>query len=268
VLEEVSPWFESPLGSQVLDTELAIIEQLLPGFFGYHLLQLSVQSRLLYESSPISHKFSLAPSVESNLAACKVSSENTNQRVSPQVLAETELLPFEKDSLDVVLLHHLLDFHASPQNLLREVSRVARPNGQVVIVGFNPLSLWGAYKPIGALRKKQPWQGNFIRPGRLMDWLNLLNFKIDRAQYSIYSPPYQRKEKAGPQVDYSQGLSRNYNWPFGAVFVIVARKQVGTITPIRPVWTGKQNLGRLSVVRPAAGREIANRNFPNDSPKK
>lgn len=268
MLEEVSPWFESALGSQVLDTELAIVEQLLPGFFGYHLLQLSVQSRPLYESSPIRHKFSLAPSMESNRVGGKVSLVNTEQRISPAVLAKTELLPFEKDSLDVVLLHHLLDFHESPQNLLREVSRVARPNGQLVIVGFNPLSLWGAYKPIGALRKKQPWQGKFIRPGRLMDWLNLLNFKIDRAQYSIYSPPYQRKENMKFQVDYSQGLSRNYNWPFGAIFVIVARKQVGTITPIRPVWRGKQSLGRLSVVRPTAGREIANRNFPTDSPKK
>ncbi|MFT7685517.1 MAG: SAM-dependent methyltransferase [Candidatus Azotimanducaceae bacterium] len=255
VLEEVRPWFESPLGTNVLETEMAIIDQLLPGFFGYHLLQLSVQSRLLYESSPIRHKFSLTQSLD------------RSQRNSPGVLAQTEFLPFEEDSIDVVLLHHLLDFHESPQNLLREVTRVARPNGQVVIVGFNPLSLWGAYKPIGALRKTHPWQGKFIRPGRLMDWLNLLNFKIDRAQYSMHGLPYQRKEEKKISVDYSQGLSRNHNWPFGAIYVIVAHKQVGTMTPIRPVWRGKRNLNQLSVVRPAAGREIANRNFPTDLPK-
>jgi len=146
--------------------------------------------------------------------------------------------------------------------------------GQVVIVGFNPFSLWGMWKPMGALRNKQPWLGKFISPGRLMDWLTLLNFKIDRAQYSIYGPPFIR-EKEGVSTkdgtrkkddrsldDYSQGLSRNPNWPFGAIYVIVARKQVGTMTPIKPVWRKNQGMDKLSVVRPTAGREIATRNIP------
>lgn len=243
----VNSWFNTTLGKRVLETEKAIIEQLLPGFFGYHLLQLSVQDQVLYDGSPIRHKILL---------------KSTPQNSESSLIASPDLLPFEDDSLDVVLLHHLLDFQESPQNLLREVTRVARPMGQVVIVGFNPFSLWGMWKPIGALRKRQPWQGKFISPGRLMDWLTLLNFKIDRAQYSIYGLPYSRKQDDLSLDDYSQGLSRNPNWPFGAIYVIVARKQVGTMTPIKPVWKNNQTVGKLSVVRPTAGRDIATSTFP------
>ena len=252
MFNDINPWFETTLGAKVLQTETAIIEQLLPGFFGYHLLQMSVQAQKLYESSPIRHKISYMPN-----------------HVDSDLYASPEQLPFEEDSLDVVLLHHMLDFHESPQNLLREVSRVSRPMGQLVIVGFNPFSLWGMCKPIAGMKGKQPWQGKFISPTRLMDWLNLLNFKIDIAQYSLYGLPYVRSKKSAKQElpDYSQGLSRNPNWPFGAIYVIVARKQVGTMTQIRPVWNKTNRLAELSVVRPTASRDVVARNFPS-LPKK
>ena len=248
MMQKIGPWFDTTLGTQILDTQQAIMEQLLPGYFGYHLLQLSVQKRQLFDSSPIHHKFTMG--------------QFQNEPVT--FTGDAGNLPFENDSIDVVLLHHLLDFNTSPQRLLSEVARVSIPMGHVVIVGFNPFSLWGMWKPLGAMRDKSPWQGNFIRPGRLMDWLNLLNFKIDRAQYCIYGLPVKR----GPTeliTDYAQGLSRNTNWPFGAVYVIVARKQVGSVIPMKPVWKGNQAFSKLSVVapaRPVTGRSITTRDFP------
>ncbi len=80
-----------------------------------------------------------------------------------------------------------------------------------------------------------------------MDWLNLLDFKIDRAQYAIYRPPIAKY--TGSVRDYSQGFSRNLNLPIGSVYVIAAHKQVGAMTPIRPQWKPAESFGRLSVVR-------------------
>lgn len=231
----IREWFDSPLGNQIVKVEKAVLDQLLPAFFGYHLLQLSVQQSKLYDASPIQHKISLGLLEEDNEA----------------FVAQATALPLEEDSIDVVVLHHLLDFYDSPQQLLREVARVSRPQGHLVIVGFNPLSLWGLVKPFGHLRGRAPWIGKFIRPGRLMDWLNLLNFKIDRAHYSTYGLPMNRAPFVGNIPDYSQGLSRKSNLPFGASYVIVARKQVGTMTPIRPVWKERRSFGQLTVVRPA-----------------
>jgi SAM-dependent methyltransferase len=232
---EIDQWFDSTLGSRVLDTQQAILEQLLPGFFGYHLLQLSIQSRQLYRSSPIHHKFSMGQRQHRQMA----------------FTGDAANLPFEDDSVDVILLHHMLDFSASPQRLLSEVARVSLPMGHIVIVGFNPVSLWGAWQPVGKALGKQPWQGQFIRPGRLMDWLNLLNFKIDRAEYCMSGLPVSSTSDQ-PAADYSQGLSREANWPFGAVYVIVARKQVGSMIPLRPVWKRNRAFGKLSVVRSSA----------------
>ena len=82
-----------------------------------------------------------------------------------------------------------------------------------------------------------------------MDWLNVLNFTIDRAHYCIYGLPVVGKADQSP--DFSQGLSRRVNLPVGAVYVIVARKQIGTFTPMRPVWRTQSAFGKLSVVRPA-----------------
>lgn len=231
-LDDIRKWFRSSLGRQVLNTEQQILDQLLDGFFGYHLLQVSVQQQLLYGSSPIQNKFSLG------------------MRASDEVpmIAKATLLPFEDDSIDVILLHHLLDFLDSPLETLREISRVSLPMGHLVIVGFNPISSWGVWKLGASLRGQAPWFGHFIRPGRLMDWLDVLNYKIDRAQYCLYRPPMLTTR--GKPPDYSRGLSRVANLPFGAVYVIVARKQKGACTPIRPVWSSEPAFGRLGVVRP------------------
>ena len=237
-LTDLRLWFESSLGAHVLAAEQAILKQLLPGCFGYDLLQLSLQTDSLFDASPIHNKLKMGILPE-----------------DPGAFTGTAMqLPFETDSMDVVLLHHLLEYYDSPQQILREVGRIALPSGHVVIVGFNPLSLWGAYRPIGQLRNLAPWCGRFIRPSRLMDWLTLLNFKIDRAQYTTYGLPVNGYSGAIP--DYRQGLSRNANWPFGAVYVIVASKQVSRLTPIKPVWQRQRAFGRLNIVRPVANQGV------------
>lgn len=227
----------------MLAVEQAILEQLLPGLFGYHLMQLGITNQAFFGSSPINHKLSMSI-LNEDVGAFRGSAIQ---------------LPFEDDAIDVVLLHHLLEFYKTPQEILREAARVCLPYGYLVVVGFNPLSAWGLWREIAKWRHQPPWNGRFIRPGRLMDWLNLLNFKIDRAHYAINGLPI--KSKSGEiTADYSGGLSRGTNWPFGAIYVIVARKQVGSMTPMKPVWKSQRKLTKLTVIRPAS-REIAARNI-------
>ena len=233
VHEKLRQWFDTPLGSHLLKTEMAVLDQLLPGLFGYNLMQVSIQDQPLFHASSVQTKLRVTLDSRSGDGSC--------------VLARPDNLPFANDSIDVTLLHHLLDFSDSPHDILKEVSRVTLPMGHLVVIGFNPFSLWGAWRHAARFKGGAPWMGRFIRPGRLMDWLNLLDFKIDRAQYAIYGPPFARYQ--GKVRDYSQGISRNLNLPTGGIYVIVARKHVGSMTSIRPVWRDKQAFGRLGVVR-------------------
>ena len=235
LLEDIRRWFRSSLGRHLFNTEAAMLEQLLQGFFGYHLVQLSIQEESLHGPSPIQHKLNI------NLDIDLHDSGYSGMVASPGHL------PFANDNIDVVLLHHLLDYVDSPQDVLREAARVVLPMGHLVIVGFHPVSSWGLWRQVARFRGRAPWTGRFIRAGRLMDWLNLLEFKIDRAQYAIYRPPIMRYP--GKINDYSQGVSRNLNLPIGSVYIIVAQKHMGAITPMRPAWKKSRTFGRLSVVR-------------------
>lgn len=235
----IREWFSSPLGKQIVDTETAILDPVLAGLFGYHLVQIGIAEQELFGTSPVGHKFRMGIS----------SAENA------PIIGRVNELPFEKDSLDVVMLHHLLDFYESPHPILREVARVVIPSGYLVIIGFNPWSIWGLWKLMPVISKNPPWNGATILPGRLMDWLTLLDFKIDRAIYGFYRLPLVVKTQFR-LPDFSQGLSRKLNWPFGAVYVIVARKQVSTLTPILPRWR-KRSIHQSSVVQPTNSISIS-----------
>ncbi|WP_223717365.1 class I SAM-dependent methyltransferase, partial [Escherichia fergusonii] len=58
-------------------------------------------------------------------------------------------LPFPANSLDLVVLPHALELASDPHETLREVERVLVPEGRVVILGFNPASLWGLWQRAG-----------------------------------------------------------------------------------------------------------------------
>ena len=240
--EALRRWFTTPVGEYVLKTEVAVMDQLLPGLFGYNLVQLSVQDSPLFGASTVQTKIPLAldtgfiNSAEKHPAA-------VNER---PILARPAALPLESDSIDVAIIHHFLDFADSPQEILKELARVTLPMGHMVIIGFNPRSFWGVWRSALQFKNRPPWNGQYISPGRLMDWLNLLDFKIDRAQYAIYRPPIPKL--TGEVSDYSKGLSRNINLPVGGIYVIVARKHIGAVRSIRPVWKSRQAFDRLSVV--------------------
>jgi len=51
-------------------------------------------------------------------------------------------LPLASQSVDLVVLPHVLESHDHPHEVLRETERVLMPEGQVVISGFNTGSLW------------------------------------------------------------------------------------------------------------------------------
>ncbi len=217
---QVAQWFESPQGKAVLCAEMAAIQPVLEKLFGYHILQVGFsEEHSLIDDSPIGHKILFASSY-------KVGSQ--------KAVASNEELPLANDSIDVVVVHHALDFTADSHRLLREVTRVLRPGGHMLILGFNPYSFWGFWK-LFKRKKNIPWRGKFISKGRVTDWLKLLDLHIDSVLYGLHFMPM----KLSKFLQHAHSLEKfgsNIRSPLGGVYYIHCIKQVVPFTPVLPRW--------------------------------
>ncbi len=87
-------------------------------------------------------------------------------------------LPIQSASIDWILLPHILEFDAHRFQTMREVERILKPEGHLIIITFNPWSLWLRTQYLWDQHLADSWHGNFISRSRLLDWLKLLNFEI------------------------------------------------------------------------------------------
>jgi SAM-dependent methyltransferase len=209
----IAGWFDSSLGQRMLAEESAALEQILPHLFGYHLLQIGeVGYGRLFAGSRIPHRCLLAP----------------RPLPAAHLQASPEALPFASDSVDLVLLPHLLEFERNPHQILREVERILIGDGHVLILGFNPFSLWGLRRWLAG--GGRPWAGRSLSATRIKDWLKLLDFELVTQQTLCFSPSFQ------PRLLDLERLGRRV-WPyFGAIYLLVAQKRRIPLSLIRPHW--------------------------------
>ena len=162
-------------------------------------------------------------------------------------------LPFEENSLDLVVLPHSLELNPDPHATLREVERVLVPEGKVVICCLNPASLWGMrqrrarlYRRLGFGELFLPDAGEFIGYWRMRDWLRLLDFEVESCSFGCWRPALAT-EKWLERYAWMDGLGERW-WPiFGAVYFIVAVKRVRGIKLIGPAWKKSRRLATAPV---------------------
>ena len=107
----------------------------------------------------------------------------------PQIAAnlacavEEQSLPFPDLSFDRVLLVHGLEAADSPRAMLREVWRVLKDDGRLLVVTPNRIGLWAQVEstPFG---HGQPYSSGQI--GRL---LTNQMFRVERREFALYVPP-------------------------------------------------------------------------------
>ena len=95
----------------------------------------------------------------------------------PEIKANFHELPLQTETVDMVIMPHFLEFDAERHQTLREVSRILKPEGQLIILNFNPWSLWLRYQYVLELKPKDPWRGYFMSRFKILDWLKLLDFE-------------------------------------------------------------------------------------------
>lgn len=241
-LPHIMAWFDTELGQELLQAERDTVERVIGALFGMHLVQFSVDSRItLFESSPVTHCFSVIPKLGLGVGDNCIVAENTE-------------IPLAHESVDVVLLHHALDFTDSPHQVLREASRILRPGGHVVIVGFNPVSSWGLYRLTKRKSDMPPWSGRFLSHKRLSDWLKLLELTELRQLSGYYRAPFT-KAKWRSRFRLVESVARRLPGHTGAFSVMLARKDIAGMTPLRSGW-GLRRLITLPVAEPTTRKSL------------
>lgn len=225
-------WLQSPPGRYVLGWEQKCFDEIVSDVFGFHAVQFGLpQMNTLKEN-------------RMPLQALYMHSNDSLEYASRfhwhLIEGNYSELPFANESLDLVVLPHLLEFAADPHQILREVDRVLRPEGRLIISGFNPASLWGARQYLSRLigNPYLPREGQFISLIRVKDWLQLLNFSLDRGHFGCYKFPLQGQGSMG-RMDFLESMGNRW-WPiFGAVFLVSAIKRhkgmrlIGQVAPAR-----------------------------------
>lgn len=210
-------WFDTPLGQDLLAREQAWYDETVADIFGFNALQLGLT------------QFDF-------LRACRIPLRaRVGRGASVQVVADLELLPVATQSIDLVVLPHVLEFAANPHQILREVERVLMPEGHVVISGFNPFSLWGLKRFLNRRRASYPWNGRFISLLRMKDWLSLLNFEMTAGRMCCYAPPIASSSWR-ERFAFMESAGDRW-WPLGGgVYFLVAKKRVHGMRLILPSW--------------------------------
>ena len=112
-------------------------------------------------------------------------------------LCEEDDLPLPDDSMDRALLVHALEHSEMPRHLLRDVWRVVRPSGRVLVVVPNRRGLWARleHTPFG--------HGHPYAPSQLAGVLRDNLFAPVRTRDCLYSPPLRARwlARAAPALE-------------------------------------------------------------------
>jgi SAM-dependent methyltransferase len=234
---KLSQFLRSPPGRYALAWEQRQLDAAVSDIFGYHAMQLGLPDIDTLRENRMQLRFCAANRPRAPLPPGV-------ERVGHDrmmVINRYEELPFATHSIDLVVMPHILEFTDDPHQVLREVERVLVPEGQVIITGFNPYSMWGARQYLARLGAKPylPRAGRFISLPRIKDWLKLLSFDVERGRFGCYAPSV-RSERWLARWGFLEKAGDRW-WPFlGAVYMLTAVKRVRGMRLVGAVWKRKE----------------------------
>jgi SAM-dependent methyltransferase len=233
--QTLEAWYATPAGAYVLAWEQAALDKIVADLFGYFAVQAGVPRIDFLRANRIPWRSTIALDGAAS------------------VIGDAHELPYAAESLEVLLLPHVLEFSAEPHQILREAERVLRPEGQLIVTGFNPLSLWGVRRMLTRADPQKigvPWNTEFVSVLRMKDWLKLLNFDMRGGRFGCYKPAFE-SEQWLQRFDFLDRTGARW-WPVaGAVYVMQAKKRMAGMRVITPAWRRNARVARaLTPVAP------------------
>jgi|GEM_PF-1376373 len=290
---DIDEWFNSPLGSSILDAEQKELALILPKFCGDFLVKIGGPNPIsnhaqfnwqkFLSSSQISNKICLIANsnngsdiandtdndtdkvVCNDVSTTSIAADDNDSRSANVIWCNYHELPLLCDSVDVVVIHHALEFDANPRVILREAYQALVLGGHMVLIGFNPCSLWGIKSffakknnrknvrgialnasetsesgtTIGdvvldkLLPLSSPWQGKFVSLSRIHCWLKQLNFTQVYSRVFYFRPPWVFKNiRTLRKLAFLDKIGSSLHLPDGACYIVVAEKAAVGVDPL------------------------------------
>lgn len=236
-------FWQMPLGKSLLTAEAELLGEALEDVFGWEFLQVGAwgEGRELLAGCRTRRKIVVAPGAFSDGA---------------DIIARPSALPVARDSVDAVLLPHTLEFASDPYAIVREVDRVLSGEGQLVVLGFQPFSLWGI-RARSSAAGFPPGMRRILSVGRVREWLVLLGYEIVATRSYLHCTPWGHGAPETPlSSEHSPLLRRTWFNPLPAgAWILKARKRIRALTPIRPRLREKQPAVIGQLVKPTTRQQ-------------
>ncbi len=212
-------WYRRPLGRMLADVEFSALADQLPNIFGYHLLVVDPPwDNCTLSASRIPHHV--------------VQHICTDPLTEAGLIGDTETWPVMTDTVDAIILPHTLEITPDPHQVLREADRSLIPDGHLVILGFNPRSLWGVRRVLSRRSREMPWSGRFLSMHRIKDWLSLLGFDTVASGFLFHRPPVQNTRLL-EQLQFLEPRTARGRMLLAGSYILVARKRTLVMTAIK-----------------------------------
>lgn len=112
----------------------------------------------------------------------------------PEILfvrGDAYLLPFKDNTFDLVLSVTMFEFIKKPENVLKEIYRILKPEGEIVIGTMNAKSLWFLFKRLKSIFKETAYRyARFYTVSELKNLLEKENFRKIKTGGVIFFPSF------------------------------------------------------------------------------
>ncbi|MBL4621918.1 MAG: methyltransferase domain-containing protein [Immundisolibacteraceae bacterium] len=145
----------------------------------------------------------------------------------PVAVTDLARLPVRSSSIDVMVVLHGLEMVAKPAGLIHEIERVLVADGELVIAGFNPYSLFGLFSR-SSDDSETPYRHS---PSKVKQLLELADLQVERQVSNYFRPPIASSRWRG-RTELFDRVGLRLLPKRGALYVLRARKRTYRITPV------------------------------------
>lgn len=232
----LNKWFQTPLGlfaANEFAVNLELVQELLGG---ETLVQLGAcGDNVWLKKLKFSHQWIVSPFALSN----KI-----------QIQSELNHLPLDRNSIDCIVAPLTLEPFNSSSSLIDEIDRVLKPMGVVVLLCFNPWSLWGGAMKCGTFTCYRD------RTIKMRTPFNLNRMFIQRgyAQISLshfcYIPPVNNVSLI-KKLSFLDEIGKML-WPFPSGFYCYIAQKYQIVQPTHKLWAKSSAIINYPPLQPVA----------------